>query len=241
MVVEQLKQRYRYEVSSFSKKGRRDSNDDAIAVVESDTRLTAVLADGMGGYSNGEGIGRFVSSALTSEILQAEDPATRWIDDLFNQLNDRVNQLFLEGGATVGGIIIQGDQLIIFWCGDVRVYCFNGDTKIVTKDHTVLNEMIRNNVFVKATEIKRLANLVTRSISVGSGNATPEIMSLPIATSCDIFICSDGVHQTASSVIESKTEREDSVSYLKRIENACEAHSFDNFSGILIEIRKMEV
>jgi serine/threonine protein phosphatase PrpC len=53
MAVEQLKQQYKFWYKAFSLKANRPVNEDRIKVIDHDWRLL-LLADGMGGYKNGD-------------------------------------------------------------------------------------------------------------------------------------------------------------------------------------------
>ncbi len=123
------------EVAFFSERGPRDINQDAIYASAQKSRGIFVVADGMGGHSDGE----VASSALVNGIRRWWDSnngfigAEADIDSVARQCNSLLLNMNAEvfsyysargqmGGSTAAVLIIWDDRYRILSAGDSRIY-----------------------------------------------------------------------------------------------------------------------
>lgn len=197
MAVEQLKQQYNFSFERLSIKGNRPTNEDRIHIFNEGDWQLLLLADGMGGYHNGEIAAELAIHSITKRFTQSVNTAIEKINDVFAEANDLINQRIEGAGTTLGGVLVKDKNINIFWVGDVRIYITEVgefDTQFVTKDHTLAQLFTDSKVVINPLEIDRLRNTVTRGLG-GSGSAfLPEFVQLKISNSSRGLICSDGVH-----------------------------------------------
>jgi protein phosphatase len=197
MVVEQLKQQYNFSFKKLSVKGNREVNEDRIHIINEGDWQLLLLADGMGGYSNGEIAAELAIQSIKEHFLQSPNDAIVKINQVFVDANALINEKVSGAGTTLGGVLIRKNSLNIFWVGDVRIYVIElgeSNTHFVTKDHNLAQLMKDSHVVINPSEIDRLRNTVTRSLGVSSAAFLPDSLSLNFSGNFKGLICSDGVH-----------------------------------------------
>jgi type VI secretion system protein ImpM len=133
----------RYESGSRSDTGnQRKVNQDAL--LERAELGLWVVADGMGGHSDGELASRMVCDAL-AEMLPppSVEQGVEAIQSRLQSVNDYLFRMASREidpkscGSTVVVMLARGSQAAILWAGDSRVYRLrNGELRQVTEDHS---------------------------------------------------------------------------------------------------------
>jgi len=239
MVEEQLKQ-YKFFFREFSVIGKRPSNEDRTFIIDHKPWQLMLLADGMGGYSNGEVAAEEAVTFISSKFVQLSNGAIDELKSIFSSANQIINETVSGAGTTIGGVFLRPGSVDIFWLGDVRVYIKSKQDQIqfVSKDHSLMQLMRDSNSPIKATEIDRLKNTVTRSLGVNNGGWEPEIVSLGFSEGIKGLICSDGVHNLISdqdlfSILGSEIDQEIFDQIFERIRNKAS----DNASAIFFSFK----
>ena len=120
-----------------------------------------IVADGMGGHQGGE-----VASKLAVENVKERyyaAPGTNAIDalrDAFRTANKVIFDSSLEDaslfgmGTTCTAMTLVGDEAFFMHVGDSRAYvCRNGDIEQLTRDHTLVEDMVAPNARRIASEL----------------------------------------------------------------------------------------
>jgi hypothetical protein len=96
---------------------------------------------------------------------------------------------------------ILDDLLIVCWCGDVRVYLFDGDELRVTRDHTVKFAPDADLPEGDSALLREsLPTMYTRYVSA-TARLGMEFESWPIqSASVDVVICSNGYHEHGTAI-----------------------------------------
>jgi type VI secretion system protein ImpM len=134
----------RYRSAGFTDVGHvRSVNQDAF--VERPEVGVWVVADGLGGHSNGEVASRMVCDAFAdflpdSTFEAAVDTARdrlQHVNDYLVHVATRSNHAVLSG-STVVALMTRGSRCAVLWAGDSRVYRWRtGRLQQVTRDHSV--------------------------------------------------------------------------------------------------------
>lgn len=107
------------------------------------------------------------------------------------------------------------DQALISvgWCGDSRAYWVPDDGEPIQlgRDHSLGTEMIDAGVAVAEAEADPTSHTITRWLGADSVNATPDLVSLQVATSGWLAVVSDGMWNYASSPAEFAAVVRDSI------------------------------
>ena len=204
-----------------------------------------LVADGMGGHRAGDMASRFTVETFVQLIRGYEytDTVT-----LLTEAVTQVNSLILkkagesedyEGmGTTLVAATIDGNTLKVANVGDSRLYLVSDDICQVTRDHSLVEEMVLRGQLEKEeakTHVNK--NIITRAIGAGE-TVTPEIFSADLGPGVKILMCSDGL---TNMVEDKKIERlinesasvDEAVTEL--IAAANNAGGKDNVTALLID------
>lgn len=158
------------------------------------------VADGMGGHKGGE-----VASGLAVEwmegLLKAAPPSLETLETAIQKVN---TDLFAkqEADASLTGM---GTTLTVLWSndnqmhighvGDSRAYLLrDGKLAQVTKDHSVVGEMMRQGLLTKEkARVHPYRNVITRAVGTAP-DIEVDIFTLEKAPGDLWLICSDGLN-----------------------------------------------
>lgn len=245
-----------YHFCAKSDPGRaRDNNEDSVAFDEA--TLTAVLADGMGGYNAGEiasGMATaFIKSELSRWLVEAGDGAKAkevrrameiCVDNanrsIFNSANSNAHYAGMGTTLVVG--VFRDDKLVLGHIGDSRCYRLrSGALEQITKDHSLLQEQIDAGLITpEQAATSSIKNLVTRALGVDESVLLDvnEHMVQPN----DIYVmCSDGLSDMIDDAAIAKIVGQDVPLEQKAghlIDAANENGGRDNISVLMIEVQE---
>jgi protein phosphatase len=192
-----------------------------------------VVADGMGGHSLGErasGIaGRTLSRVVLEHILPSlladpqadqERPSLTEVMDLaMAEANRAVVEIVPEGGTTLTGALVVGDQLILSHVGDTRAYLIsNSQLEQLTRDHSLvqrLKEMGQLTDDEAAVHPQR--SVLYRAVGQGEGLEV-DVISRRLPPGAILIVCSDGLWSLVPDHILLQIVRQS-----ESIQGACEA------------------
>ncbi len=191
------------EVFEYTNKGSREENQDYVVHGSlPDGSSVFVVADGMGGYSEGAAAARIVGEALLDFIELNFDQYTpiELLKEAIPFANDalmlkRMAMAAKQMGCVVTVLLVSDDTAYFTWLGDSRVYMFREGQEVYrTEDHSVLNEMAKMKT-LSASSYEKYASIVTKSIMGNTPVDVAPIRKLAIEEG-DIFIlCTDGFHK----------------------------------------------
>jgi serine/threonine protein phosphatase PrpC len=198
----------------------RDSNEDSLLVLQlagmCDEHCALQLgifaiADGVGGAASGEVASQAAVRCLASGAVQrifgpelAGTPAP--VEDLPQILKELVlaaNQSILdlrnqkddaEMGCTLTGVLVRGQQALIFNVGDSRVYRLHqGKLNLLTEDHSMVARLLREGL-IQPEEIYTHAqrNIIYRSLGSRS-DLNVDIFTSEVEAEDRLLLCSDGL------------------------------------------------
>lgn len=181
----------------------RDVNEDAF-YADCGRGLWAV-ADGMGGYAAGDVASRLLVTSLERlELSETSfDIMVEELERTVQQVNYQLRfEMTLPHGCTqIGSTIVilfyhpAENKCACLWVGDSRVYVQrNNELFQVTKDHSVVQEMVDNGVLEPSKrDTHPKSNVITRAVGVCDELAVDVVTFEPL--SGDVyFLCSDGLY-----------------------------------------------
>ena len=184
---------------AISHKGRRKINEDVILItnIDSETHLY-LIADGMGGYENGE-----VGAKITIESIHTflsynniitEENLQKAVNKANLAIRQEQNRTGSKLGATTGGIIISKNIATCFWVGDVKILHFSeGKLLFESRSHNLVQELSQMSSNLENIS-SRYAHIVTRSIQGETEKSKISYKQLELGNNDTIILCSDGVH-----------------------------------------------
>ncbi len=206
-----------------------------------------IVADGMGGHKAGDvasraAIEKFVKYACATHMSDPANILDAGIISINKEIYDMAisNKDYSGMGTTFVACTLVDNHVYISNVGDSRLYLIGRDIRQITRDHSLVEDMVRMGMIEKEeakTHYKK--NVITKAIGVAEDRpATPDIFEIEISAGEKLLLCSDGLTNMVDDYeikrIVHKNERiEDAVRVL--IDQANENGGKDNISAILIQ------
>lgn len=160
------------------------------------------VADGIGGSVAGDLASQTVMRCFSQEPVPHNEEELRFrilsaerdLDNLVS-LNPQLYGL----GTTIAGVLYNKSDLVIFSCGDSRVYIYNKrqrSPELITHDHSVIQEMIdAGKLDEEEARLHPLGHIITSCLSGGGPAINPDIRVYHKKPDDDdrLIICTDGV------------------------------------------------
>ncbi|HAF62206.1 MAG TPA: Stp1/IreP family PP2C-type Ser/Thr phosphatase [Anaerolineaceae bacterium] len=206
-----------------------------------------IVADGVGGAAKGEVASRYAADAVLFEYYNNTTlpPAERLAfamqkanREIFQHSQENGN--FMRMATTMVAALILNNMLIIAHVGDSRLYLLReGKIKQVTRDHSVVAEMVRNGAMTEEeARTSKAKNRLTRSIG-GDPEVHVEVSQpIPLNLKDRILICSDGLtrYLDGEELLVAAQEGEVASTAQELVKYARQHGGADNVSVILLEV-----
>jgi serine/threonine protein phosphatase PrpC len=214
----------------------RPANQDAFAQLGA-AGVWAV-ADGMGGYRDGDVASRMVCDAL--QTLQGAGSLEATIDDIrqrMTEVNQRLHQASIRehdpviSGSTVAIFLVQRTACAVVWAGDSRVYRLrHGRLSQLTTDHTWAAELNLQNPNEEAD------HAITRAVG-GEDTLLLDVRRDRVRLGDRYLLCSDGLtRELPDTQIAELMGGEDVQKCAKALIDATlQAGARDNVTVVIIE------
>ena len=173
----------------------RERNEDSI-LTDPSGALWAV-ADGMGGYGNGDKASDIVIECLSTVPDDAlAGPA---LQARLKEANARIRAHSLRTlsgniGATAVAMLIQNSVAHLAWAGDCRAYLMRArQLRLMTHDHTVVQDLVDQGLLAEPRrEGHPEAHVVTRAVGY-QDHIEIETRAVPLVPGDRVLLCSDGL------------------------------------------------
>lgn len=204
-----------------------------------------LVADGMGGHKAGEYASQFTVETIVETIKSRKEtePVT-----IMKEAVTRANQLLMKEaqsdeqkvgmGTTIVVATIIENRLYVANVGDSRLYVVNQEISQITRDHSLVEEMVRLGEMNKE-EAKSHPdrNIITRAIGAGD-ELVIDFFEVEIESGDTILMCTDGL----TNMIEDEEirrivigQRDIAEKAEKLIETANANGGKDNITVVVIE------
>jgi protein phosphatase len=205
-----------WNIASYSTVGlstERLQNEDNYGVRQqhlsnSETLILGVVADGMGGMSQGEVASQIAVKTILQDSFppefKTEEQRNEWLLNLFQKANISIADAVRNGGTTLSVALAINDSLMIAHVGDSRIYLIRqGKIKQLSEDHSLVAMLVANG---EITEEESLThpdrNVLLKSIGskkhlsegyVQNLSRTTSNLSMTLENEDILLLCSDGV------------------------------------------------
>lgn len=203
-----------------------------------------IIADGMGGHSAGEYASFCAVEEFINYVKACEDASIEKIFiNAINYINKRIYNKSLEDnnyygmGTTFVVASICKDKLYVANVGDSRLYVINNTIHQITKDHSLVEEMIQNGKITRDEEKDHPdKNIITRAIGVAESVET-DVFVETINNEDVILMCSDGLSNMLDdycilNIVNENTNIKEAIDLL--ISHAVDNGGTDDITTILI-------
>lgn len=204
-----------------------------------------IVADGMGGHNAGDFASRFCVDVVTQHIKESDRRTPIGIlEDAIKNANQELllkaeEQKELDGmGTTFVAATFLDDIMYVANIGDSRLYVINDEMKQITKDHSLVEEMITTGELPrKDARFHPNKNIITRAVG-SSQYVSPDYFEVSIKEEDVVLLCSDGLSNMVEDVeikdIIDKNRDDMKAIGNKLIERANEYGGKDNIAVVLI-------
>ncbi|HSQ33372.1 MAG TPA: Stp1/IreP family PP2C-type Ser/Thr phosphatase [Peptostreptococcaceae bacterium] len=190
------------------------------------------IADGMGGHKKGEVASKLavenIIKFLKDNLVQHDNVKLSYITDILKQAYNDVNTIIYnrskvdsecEGmGTTLTTAVVYKNIIYIGNVGDSRCYiCENNSIEQITKDHSLVEELVEKNMITKEEARKHpQRNVITRALGTDK-IVIVDIFEKNIENESRILLTTDGLTNYIT-----KNQMEEIVLSDENIEKACE-------------------
>lgn len=190
-------------VFEYTNKGRREENQDFVFHGSlPDNSTVFVVADGMGGYSDGAIASKVVAEAICNFIeknYQLYTPA-ELLKGAIAFANDalmlkRMAMAAQKMGSVITVLLTMRDYAYLTWLGDSRIYMYREGREVYrTEDHSIVNELSKIKT-LRASSYEKYASIVTKSIMGEYPVDVAPIRKIRIEEGDVFILCTDGFHK----------------------------------------------
>ena len=159
-----------------------------------------VVADGMGGHKAGEYASKYTVETIIEEVGKARNKEpVEILQKAIQRANDRVRRKAKEDENMVG----MGTTVVVSTCmdgilyvanvGDSRLYVVNEEIKQITRDHSLVEEMIRMGGIDRASARNHPdKNIITRAVGA-MDTVEVDFFEVELQKGDIVLMCSDGL------------------------------------------------
>ena len=238
---------FSFETAALSDPGLvREENEDNWFVDE--TRGIWLVADGMGGHTNGKlASAKIVDCARTiGPAASAPDLQARFRDRIYYANNELLSIAELNNavlGSTLVAVLVFGNHLACMWAGDSRAYLLRaGQLHRMSKDHTEAQELLDKGIIDEEQALNwPRKNVITRAVGVFD-DLELDMVQGQLADGDRILLCSDGLtgHVSDEEIhdVLLNLGPEDACRHLVSL--TLDRGAKDNVTVIVLECRKVD-
>ena len=205
-----------------------------------------IVADGMGGHNAGDYASKCTVETMVREIRGCfEKNPVRILGKAIRIANDQIRRKAREDhnlygmGTTVVAATCLGHYLQVANVGDSRLYIVNEEIRQITRDHSLVEEMIRiGGIDRKAARNHPDKNIITRAIGA-MDTVEIDFFHEELKSGDIVLICSDGLtnmleDEEIGNILRERISIEEKAE--KLVEAANNNGGKDNIAVILIDL-----
>lgn len=233
--------------------GRRESQQDCFAVspdeLAEELGLLVVVADGMGGLSDGDMVSQTAVSAMLDGFCNVRGEPRLVLLELVRKANQAVNRLLgpdklSKSGSTLAAALIKDGAVHWLSVGDSRIALLRGgELYQLNREHIYENELLLGAVNGTETFDGALTNPRRAGLTsyLGMGRLKYIDMPaqpLPLREGDKLILMSDGVYNALGDAELKAALGHSAQQAAKAVENAIEAKGYaaqDNFTAVIVE------
>ena len=210
-----------------------------------------VVADGMGGHKAGDFASSFAVQILLHTILEDENQnPIKIIRNAVEEANRKVleeakQHAEMEGmGTTMVLVTIVDDYAYVANVGDSRLYLIEDKILQITKDHSLVEEMVRRGLITKEeAKTHPDKNIITRVLGIGP-EVEVDFFDIHLKENSTLLLCSVGLSNMVSDDDIwriANTSRDLRETGMRLVSLANENGGKDNIAVVLVQPDTKEV
>ena len=239
-------------VAALHNIGRRSGQQDSFDVVPCAGGLLAVVADGMGGLSDGDKVSKKIVSTFHEDAARVRPGQS--FDALYQMLahaNQEVNRMLgtsLQGkcGSTLLAVLMEKDRMQWTAVGDSRIYLYRGGSLIqVNREHTYKIDLLERavNGEMSFADLRKDVQLTRLCSYMGMGrikHVDGSLNTVRLLPGDRVLLMSDGVFNTLSEeeiagVLSRFDDVEQAAAVLEKKVLEKNSPTQDNFTCVILK------
>lgn len=224
--------------------GQRGHNEDNW-LAETETGFF-IVADGVGGLEAGE-VASLIACNVTAEQVRSGSalaPALESAHSIIREAAHLARRPPASMASTAVALLVQPDAqtFSVAWAGDSRLYLWDGELKSLTRDHSLVESLLRRGEISRAeADTHPRRNVILVALGDTQGELEPGENRGPLPADALFLLCSDGLTDvvaadTLCSLLsrqgESLQARADAL-----VQAAVDAGGRDNITALLVSCR----
>lgn len=204
-----------------------------------------IVADGMGGHKAGEFASKFTVETIVESVRTNEQKEpVRIVEEAIQTANReliqkaRQDETMAGMGTTVVVVTVIGDKAFVANVGDSRMYVIGKEISQITRDHSLVEEMVRMGELAKdAAKDHPDKNIITRAVGAAQ-DVDVDFFEVELYPQDYILMCSDGLTNMVEDedirrIVQSQRDVAERVE--KLVETANDHGGQDNITVVVIE------
>ncbi len=233
-------------VTSVTKQGGREINEDAIGKIKSKGIVCIVVADGLGGHNGG----KLASETAVNTIIESFSQSPGFSKEHLKQYIEAANEKIVEKAkgdpqlihmsSTVVVLLIKGRKAMWANVGDSRLYRFShGELCEVTEDNSVaFLDFVRGDIEYNDIRTSPNQNMLTSALGVMMDNVNYS-EGCRIDSSTTFVLCTDGwweyvTEDDMEEVFCSNSKSRDCLEAMLKIREDKAPINSDNFTAAIV-------
>jgi len=230
------------EIAGLTCRGGRPANEDSFTILPLSDGYLIAVADGIGGQVAGDRASSIAITTLRDYFSEAYNGGLK-LDECHRKLEggftaaDKAVKAAATGdaqgmGTTLVAAFIRRNKAIIAHTGDSRAYHLSGRVVSVTRDHSLVAEMVQRGLLDASEVIHHpLRSYITRSIG---GDFTVSTKIITLHPGDVLLLASDGFYEHLDEqILSCESLRDDPAGILRRLMHRVLAVTRDNATGII--------
>lgn len=198
-----------------------------------------LVADGVGGHADGE-----VASAIARDTVQQDLSCGASLVNAIHRAHATIlaeikSRDHSNMGSTIVALQLRAENYEIAWVGDSRAYLFDGDLRLLSRDHNPVSELLALGAITPdQAAVHPERNVLTQSLGVSETIVvTPGLVCGRLRPGEQIMLCSDGLSDELSdegiaTLLRENDSPQSQVEAL--IEAALKAGGRDNITVVVV-------
>ena len=181
------------EAAGYTDKAQRQHNEDAYFL--NDDIGLFMVADGVGGLEAGEVASNLICDTINQRIIGGSG-LEHAIAAAHVEVADSVSRGEGKQGmaSTVVVARFTGDNYELAWVGDSRIYLWDGQLKLLTKDHSYVQALYdAGQITLEETDTHPKKNVITQAVGGSADTISISSNRGTLGSGESLLLCSDGV------------------------------------------------
>lgn len=179
---------------------KRKKNEDSYLILQPEKGVAILaVADGMGGHSAGEVASEIAIESIRDYSFNFDDNIIKQIKSAVNKANENILNYeeddinYQDMGTTLTLSVLKDNKLFYGHVGDSRIYLFDGKLNQVTRDHSLVNDLIENKSIRPDEAFDHpKKNIITQALGIDK-DLEIQTDQIDITDEDIIMLCTDGL------------------------------------------------